>query len=110
MIVIKKHCADVNVATQEFMEASYATNEQHKEATDARQKEDELDTLSLLGFLQERNPFAPDPLLRNVATGVAADPTVNAHKAAEVDRKVLESMEGKNLKEYTLRKKDRGNP
>lgn len=99
-------CADVNMAMQEFMETSYATSKQHKEATDARQKKDELDTLSLLGFLQERNPFALDPLLRNITTGVTADQTVNAHKAAEVGRKVLESMEGKNVMEYTFRKKD----
>ncbi|KAG0716794.1 hypothetical protein GWK47_008822 [Chionoecetes opilio] len=100
-------CAvDVNMAMQEFMETICATSEQHKEATDARQKKDKLDTLYLLGFLQERNPFALDPLLRNIVTGVTADQTVNAHKAAEVGRKVLESMEGKNVMEYTFRKKN----
>lgn len=99
-------CAEVNIAMQEFMETTYATSEQHKESTDARQKKDEVDSLLILGLLQERNPFINDPLLRNIVSGVTADQTVNAQNAAEVGRMILEDMVGKNVMEYTFKKKN----
>lgn len=99
-------CADINEAMQEVTGTMYATSEQHKDATDARQRRDESDTQALLAFLQERNPFDAATSLRNIVTGVTAADTVNAHKATEVGSKILDSMRGKNVFEYTFKKKN----
>lgn len=40
-----------------------------------------MDTLKILSFLQERNPFTDDKSLRNIETGVTAESSVNVDKA-----------------------------
>ena len=49
--------AEVNSAVQELTDSYFATSEQHKDVTPARQNKDEADKKTLLGFLQDRNPF-----------------------------------------------------
>ena len=71
-------CADINSAMQELTETTFVTSEQHKDASNARQARDNKDSIALLGFLQDRNPFSPDPSLRNIVTGVVAEDRVNA--------------------------------
>jgi len=66
----------VNQAMQEFTEVNYNTKEQNKDMTAARQGHDWKDTLTVLQYLQERNPFSLDPSLQSIATGVHAHPTV----------------------------------
>ena len=100
-------CSDINRAMQTFTELDFWSTEQHKDVTTARQTRDNDDLRSLLGFLQNRNPFDRDTSLHNIATGVTADSNVNADEARNVGCKILESMEGENVLEYTFKKKDK---
>ena len=77
------------------------------EAGETRQRKDEQDRQSLLSFLINRNPFASDLSLslRNISTGVTADPTVNADSANAVGYAVLQSMKGSSEKKIKLKKK-----
>ena len=52
--------------------------------TKTREARDDEDSCTLLGYLQERNPFDCDLSMRNISTGVTADCTVNADRAKEV--------------------------
>ena len=98
-------CAEVNQAMQELTGVNYNTGEQNKDMTKARQLRDRKDTMIVLKYLQERNPFSNDPSLRSIATGVHAHSTVNVDTTVVVGNKILESMNGKTTAEYTFRKK-----
>ena len=52
------------------------------------------DTLTVLQYLQERNPFSSDPSLQSIATGV--------HKAVAIGDMILTSMNGITPAEYTF--------
>ena len=99
-------CSTVNAAMQKLTEVDYVTSDQHKDATLARQSRDDKDTRSLLDYLQHRSPFDRDSSLQSVATGVTADTNVNADKAKEVGSKILQSMVGKNVGDFTFKKND----
>ena len=73
-------CAIISSAMQEFTSRCYASSGQHKEMTKPRQARDDEDSRTLLGYLQERNPFDCDLLMRNISTGVTGDCTVNADR------------------------------
>ncbi|KAK6181968.1 hypothetical protein SNE40_009743 [Patella caerulea] len=98
-------CADLNGAMQDLTEANYVTSDQHKDSTMTRKTRDNRDNLALLGFLQDRNPFTHDSFLRNIATGVTADVSVNVHNALEVGNNIIKSMEEKNALDYVFKKK-----
>ena len=63
-----------------------------------------MDTLKILSFLQERNPFTDDKSLRNIETGVTAESSVNVDQAKEIGMMIIESMAGKNILDYTFKK------
>jgi hypothetical protein len=44
---------------QELTGVGYFTSDQHKEATRARKERDRKDTLAILEYLCDRNPFTP---------------------------------------------------
>ncbi|CAC5363750.1 unnamed protein product [Mytilus coruscus] len=90
-------CANVNTAMQNLTGVGFYTSEQHKEMSYSRKKRDKMDTLKILSFLQERNPFADDKSLRNIETGVTAESSVNVDKAKEIGMKIIEYMAGKNI-------------
>ena len=87
-------CAEVNQAMQELTGVNYNTGEQNKDMTAARQARDWKDTLTVLQYLQERNPFSLDPNLRSISTGVHAHPTVNVDEAVAVGDMILTQMNG----------------
>ena len=87
-------CAEVILAMQEFTGVNYNTGEQNKDMTAARQASDWNDTLTVLQYLQERNPFSLDPSLRSISTGVHAHPTVNVDEAVAVGDMILTQMNG----------------
>ncbi len=99
-------CAEVNQAMQELTEVNYNTGEQNKDMTAARQARDWKDTLTVLQYLQERNPFSSDSSLRSIATGVHAHPTVNVDKAVAIRDMILTSMNGTTPAEYTFKKRN----
>ena len=99
-------CAEVNQAMQELTGVNYNTEEQNKDMTAARQARDWKDTLTVLQYLQERNPFSLDPSLRSISTGVHAHPTVNVDEAVAVGDMILTQMNGTTPAEYTFQKKN----
>lgn len=63
---------------QNFTGISFTTSEQHKEAPEARMERDATDLL-LISKLNSWTPYASDPALRNIATGVVVASDVNGH-------------------------------
>ncbi|CAG2208166.1 unnamed protein product [Mytilus edulis] len=62
--------ADYNSTMQDLNGVGYCSSDQHKEATPrARKERDRVDTLAILKYLSERNPFTNDVLLINIETG-----------------------------------------
>jgi hypothetical protein len=99
-------CAEVNQAMQEVTDAGFYTSEQHKEETKARQERDQKDVLSIIDVMKDRSPFAGDANLRNIETGVGADRSVNADNAKGVGDKIIKSMEGRNILDFSFKRKD----
>ena len=90
---------------QKFSSVSYSTSDQHKEATRARIQRDLKDIKLLLSFLDERNPFSDDLDLRNIATGVTAENTINAEDAKSIGTTIVNEMVGKCAAEHSFKKK-----
>jgi len=99
-------CAEVNQAMEGLTGVNYNTGEQNKDMTKARQAHHWKDTLTVLSYLQEQNPFSNDPSLRNIATGEHALSTVNVDTLTSVGAAILKSMDGLTPAEYTFKRKD----
>ena len=97
--------AEINNAMQELTGITYSTSDQHKDTTSARMMKDSSDTKKLLQYLLQHNPFDPETSLRNIATGISAEPAVNAHEGKTVGDRILQSMKGKLVGEYSFKKK-----
>ena len=99
-------CAEVNRAMQELSGAKYSTNEQNKETGKSRQRRDMKDTHTLLLTMSERNPFAESTYLRNIMTGVNATGDVDVCRAKEIGQKIMDSMTGIPVAQYTFKRSD----
>ena len=99
-------CAEVNRAMQEFSGAKYSTNEQNKETGKSRQRRDMKDTHTLLLTMSERNPFAESTSLRNIITEVNATGDVDVCRAKEIGQKIMDSMTGIPVAQYTFKRSD----
>jgi hypothetical protein len=77
----------------------------HKEDDKSRQKRDTKDTMIFASFLEERNPFINEDILRNIETGVSATVDVNVDNAKQVGDRILSSMESKSVSEYSFKRK-----
>ena len=80
---------------QKFRGVSYETSDQHKDVSAARQARDVSDTVDLIDYLNERDPFIQNDSLFNIANGMTAQERVNIEKAGEIGVKIVESMAGK---------------
>lgn len=98
-------CSAINSSMQTFAKVQYETSEQHKEVRESRIERDNHDTSKLLCFLAENTPFAEDPSLRNITSGVTADEKVNVDTARSVGQEIMDSMTGENVNTYTFKKK-----
>lgn len=99
--------AEYNMAMQEFANLSYSTSEQHKELTDARIKRDNNDLQKISAKLVGFSPFAPDPSLRNIVTGVVAHDGVNVHEYKGVSSTIMQKMVGQPVFTYSFSRKDK---
>ena len=79
------------------------SSDQHKDVTKARQLRDVRDTLDLINFLRERDPFAQNNALINIANGTTAESIINVDRAKQIGDNILESMVD-NIVEFTFRK------
>ena len=92
-------CAETNRAMQEMTDVlQYNSGEQNKDMTNARKQRD------ILTVLAERNPFASNPGLRNIMSGINAHSTVNVDTAKDTGKKILTSMTGQSATDYTFKR------
>ena len=97
-------CASINETMQKFTGVSYETSDQHKDVSAARQARDVSNTVDLIDYLNERDPFIQNDSLFNIANGMTAQESVNVENAREIGVKIVESMAGKSTDEFTFRK------
>ncbi|CAC5392863.1 unnamed protein product [Mytilus coruscus] len=91
---------------QEFTGVNYGTSDQHKEGGDSRRSRDCQDLKTFLSFLISRNPFEQETSLRNIETGVSADKFVNVDNSKELGIKILKSMDGQKIDEFSFKRKE----
>ena len=70
----------------------------------SRMMRDHKDILTIMSFLDERNPFFDDKGLRNIATGVVADKSVNVDDAVNVGRKIVQSMKDQEIGDFVFKR------
>ena len=80
------------------------SSDQHKDVTKARQLRDVRDTLDLINFLRERDPFVQNNALINIANGMTAESIINVDRAKQIGKNILESMVDNFVEEFTFRK------
>ena len=95
----------MNVAIQTLTGVRYESSKQHKELGKARQTRDMRDTFKLLAMLKQWDPFAPDPALRGLVSGITANKDVNVDIAEQVGNNIILTMIGVNVLEYTFKRK-----
>ena len=64
------------------------------------------DTHTLLLTMSERNPFAESTSLSNIMTGVNATGDVDVCHAKEIGQKIMDSMTGIPVAQYTFKRSD----
>ena len=74
-------CASINETMQKFSGVSYETSDQLKDVSAARQARYVSDTVDLIDYLNERDPFVQNDSLFNIANGMIAQERVNVEKA-----------------------------
>jgi len=97
--------ADMNRAMQDFTGMQYESSDQHKDSNTSHQMRDLKDIQKLLDNICLRNPFTEDPNLRCIYSGIIADAKVNVDLAKDVGKKILTSMKGSCVKEYSFKRK-----
>ena len=95
--------AEYNKAMQKLNSLSYTTCEQHKDLSKARLKRDNMDLEKLKTKLTSYSPFSEDPSLRNIITGVVANPNVNVVEFESVGRSITEAMIGQCTFTYSFK-------
>ena len=68
------------------------SSDQHKDVTKARQLRDLRDTLDLINFLRERDPFVQNNALITIANGMTAESIIDVDRAKQIGENILESM------------------
>ena len=82
-------CSSINETMQKFSGVSYETSDQHKGVSAARHARDVSDTVDLIDYRSERDPFVQNDSLFNIANGMTAQERVNVEKAREIGVKIV---------------------
>ena len=69
--------AAYSYAMQDFTDTMFTRSEQHKEATSSQMERDRTDITKLATKLEKYSPFSEGKALRNIISGINADPDVN---------------------------------
>lgn len=98
--------AALNNAIQDLTNLKTETSDQHKECGNSRLVRDNKDTECIYNFLKERNPFVnPHPNeFRNIADGIISTSKANVDRAEDVGMKITQSLDNKNVFEYSFEK------
>lgn len=94
----------MNEAMHKFSGMSYETSDQHKDTSAAMQTRCVSDTLKLITYLKEIDPFVKNDLLFNIANGMTTKEGVNVDIARELGNRVATSMAEKSVEAFTFRK------
>jgi hypothetical protein len=96
-----------NAALQEFEGLTTTSNDQHKEVARSRVERDKTDTDKIASQLKTHSPFASDPSLRNIVTGLVARPECNVQRWQEVGAKMVDGMVGTPIFSFSFRRGDK---
>lgn len=99
-------CGEVNQTMREVSGVGFYASEQHKEDTKARHGRDQKDLLTIIDVMKDCTLFAGDTNLRNIETGKVADRSVNADNAEKVGDKIIKSMKGRTILNFSFKRKD----
>ena len=78
-----------------------------KELTESRINEDTKDTLNILKYIEEHNPFnVQSECLVDISTGISY-PNANSHQAQNIGTTILNNMNGVEVNKYKFKKADR---
>ena len=99
--------SEINIAMQDFNDLTYATSEQHKEATPARIERDAADLSKISTKLNAFSPFSSDPSLRNIITGVVAQEDINVHEYASVGNEIIKRMVDQPVYSFSMKRKEK---
>ncbi|KAK6167144.1 hypothetical protein SNE40_021241 [Patella caerulea] len=100
-------CSQYNQAMQEFTGKMFETSEQHKETMTCRIKRDAYDSSKVFGKFNDYPPLITYPSLRNIISGMEANPQVNVVEFREVGRRIMDKMVGQKVFSYSFKRKDR---
>ena len=64
---------------------------------------DFLNTMIVLEFMEDRNPFSRDASLQNVAVGVTAVKSVNVDNVKRIEHQILNRMTCHKVDDYTFK-------
>ena len=98
-------CSSMNKAMQLLTGIQYISGEQHQELGESRKTRDFEDTLLMVKFLSERNPFEGG-VLRNITTGEVASNEVNVDNSELLGEAILETLVGENVYSFSFKRKD----
>lgn len=79
-IISAPDSAEFTLAMQEFTGKSYESSEQHKEIGKARVKRNNEDFNKMAQKFSDFPAFGNEPALRNIVTGIEAEPDVNVNR------------------------------
>ena len=83
---------------------SFETSDQHKDMTESRQGSEINDTIAVISYLRDRDPFTQNThSLFNIATGMTAQ-VVNVEQARHIGESILTSMIGQSVDDFVFRK------
>ncbi len=99
-------CANINEAMQNFTGVSYQTSDQHKDTSFAQQNREISETLDLIIFLIDHDPFAENENLFNISNGMMAHPRVDVDNSKEIGEHIIQMMVGKSTDDFTFKRID----
>lgn len=100
-------CADICCNLKKFPGVDDYSDLPHKKNTKARQVRDHNDTIKMLAFLLQRNPFKINvENIINICTGKAASKETDVDRAKQIGNKIVSAMDGKCVTDVSFKKKD----
>ena len=87
--IIEQCRARINETMQTFSGVSYETSDQHMDVSAAKQARDVSDTVDLIDYLNERDPFVQNDSLYNVANGMTAQEIVKNQLRSSYSGKLI---------------------
>ena len=97
----------VTDTVEKFCNITYATSDQHVDASNSRIKRDLKDFNKLTEFFQNHNPFPVTHNIISISSGIVGGDKINCHKAYEVGLQCLKKIVGGDFGSIKLKKKTR---